>query len=107
MTRIELKKARLLLLLTTSEAAKELSNTPRDARAWQRWESGDRSIPNDVSENIIRLIKKREAMINSKETYDFFESIEDFKLCKNAFYMDNIILSFKLNQSVSITQYDF
>lgn len=58
----ELQAMRKLLMLDVSEAAEWIGNvTPR---TWQRWESGDRSIPSDIDMEIYGLIQIRNKMID-------------------------------------------
>lgn len=60
---------RKLLMLDVAEAADLIGNaTPR---AWQRWESGDRSIPDDVKETMFSLIQDRNEMISDLTQWQY------------------------------------
>ncbi|MDK4544556.1 DUF1870 family protein [Kingella kingae] len=61
MTPIELKNARILLGLTTDEAAVHLGKM--SLRSWQYLEKGERTISHNVMDNITALLTRRQEMI--------------------------------------------
>ncbi|MFC1141823.1 DUF1870 family protein [Pasteurella multocida] len=81
---LELKCARLLLGLSQEEAAKQIGNVSQ--RSWAYWESGERTIPQDVAEQMRELMSRRKAIIQQfKELSEnktqivviFYESPQD------------------------------
>ena len=75
----ELKVSRVLLLLSTEEAAKLIGKA--SPRAWQRWESADRSVPQDVSNDIRTLLEERNQIIASlrqAQEVNFYRSKDAF-----------------------------
>lgn len=65
MNNLELQAARKLLMLDVSEAAEEIGNV--SARSWQYWEAGQRSIPEDVTNEIYALLSIRTEQIDELE----------------------------------------
>ncbi|HDR1268601.1 TPA: DUF1870 family protein [Pasteurella multocida] len=81
---LELKCARLLLGLSQEEAAKQIGLVTQ--RSWAYWESGERTIPLDVADQVRELIKRRKAIIQqfkelsenkAKIVVIFYESPQD------------------------------
>lgn len=81
---LELKCARLLIGLSQDEAAKQIGEVSQ--RSWAYWESGERTIPQDVAEQMRELINRRKAIIQQfKELSEdkaqivviFYESPQD------------------------------
>lgn len=62
MNNLELQAARKLLMLDVSEAAEEIGNV--SPRSWQYWETGQRSIPEDVTNEMYALLSIRTEQIN-------------------------------------------
>lgn len=65
-----LEHFRRLLFLTVLEAAKNVARTPTcpdgvSERAWNRWEAGSSPIPQEVADNVIGLIVRRQQMIDA------------------------------------------
>ncbi|PMT73867.1 DUF1870 domain-containing protein [Vibrio parahaemolyticus] len=81
MTNNELKQLRRLLFLEVSEAAALIGEC--EPRTWQRWEKGDRAIPNDVSRVIqmLALTRLERLQVEFDETdpnYRYFETFEEY-----------------------------
>ncbi|HII3710083.1 TPA: helix-turn-helix domain-containing protein [Pasteurella multocida] len=81
---LELKCARLLLGLSQEEAAKQIGLVTQ--RSWAYWESGERTIPLDVADQVQELINRRKAIIQqfkelsenkAKIVVIFYESPQD------------------------------
>ncbi|HDR1228867.1 YdiL family protein [Pasteurella multocida] len=81
---LELKCARLLLGLSQEEAAKQIGGVTQ--RSWAYWESGERTIPQDVADQVRELINRRKAIIQqfkelsenkAKIVVIFYESPQD------------------------------
>ncbi|MEB3501768.1 Aca2/YdiL-like domain-containing protein [Pasteurella multocida] len=81
---LELKCARLLLGLSQEEAAKQIGKVTQ--RSWAYWESGERTIPQDVADQVRELINRRKAIIQqfkelsenkAKIVVIFYESPQD------------------------------
>ncbi len=66
MTNKELQALRSLCNLSVSEAAEHVANA--STRAWQLWEQGKRNVPNDVSDKMKQLARKRSDMIDTAES---------------------------------------
>jgi len=82
MTNNELKQLRRLLFLEVSEAAQLIGEC--EPRTWQRWEKGDRSIPNDVSRVIqmlalTRLERLQIEFDKADPNYCYFDSFYEYK----------------------------
>ena len=58
----ELQAARKSLMLDASEAAECIGKV--STRSWQRWESGDRSIPSDIDEEVYALVSQMNECID-------------------------------------------
>lgn len=63
MNNLELQAARKLLMLDVSEAAEEIGKV--SARSWQYWETAQRSIPEDVVNEMYALLSIRTEKINA------------------------------------------
>lgn len=103
MTNIELKQLRILLCLSTEEAAQNIPSTPKKARAWQRWESGDRSIPEDVIKKMTSLAFQQQSLLkesieNSKAPV-YYDNYQDFILDTAT---SGDVVDFKISQSIAI-----
>lgn len=81
---LELKCARIVLGLSQDEAAKQIGNVSQ--RSWAYWESGERTIPQDVIEQMQELMNRRKSIIQQfKELSEnkaqivviFYESPQD------------------------------
>lgn len=57
MNNIDLQAARKMLFLDPQEAADCIGMV--STRTWQYWEKGEQTVPEDVSEKILALLKKR------------------------------------------------
>lgn len=82
MTNHDLKQLRRLLFLEVNEAAKLIGEC--EPRTWQRWEKGDRAIPNDVSRGIQMLALTRLERLHvefdeADPNYRYFENFEGYK----------------------------
>lgn len=100
MTNNELKQLRRLLFLEVSEAAALIGEC--EPRTWQRWEKGDRAIPNDVSRTIqmlalTRLERLQVQFDEADPNYRYFEKFEDYKATGGA----GNKLKWRLAQSVA------
>lgn len=58
-----LEAARRLLFFSPPEAAAMISGTSE--QAWRRWESGARSVPDDVARRVLDLLQWRQAAIDA------------------------------------------
>lgn len=67
MTGLELKAARLIFGLSQAEAAEEIGKVNK--RSWSYWEQGQRTIPQDVVNDIKELLSRR------KKTLDMVKGI--------------------------------
>lgn len=70
MHHIVIEAYRRLLFLTVLEAAKSVACTSVrpdgvSERAWNRWESGDGVMPDEVVENLLALIRLRQREIDN------------------------------------------
>ncbi len=68
MHHIVIEAYRRLLFLTVLEAAKSVACTSVrpdgvSERAWNRWESGEGAMPDEVAENLLALIRLRQREI--------------------------------------------
>nr|AKN37110.1 Putative cytoplasmic protein [Vibrio cyclitrophicus]AKN38181.1 hypothetical protein [Vibrio splendidus] len=100
MTNHELKQLRRLLFLEVSEAAELIGEC--EPRTWQRWEKGDRAIPNDVSRVIQMLALTRLERVEllhdvGDPNYRYFDSFEEYKASGGA----GSELKWRLAQSVA------
>lgn len=100
MTKNELKQLRRLLFLDVSEAAALIGEC--EPRTWQRWEKGDRAIPNDVAMVIqmlalTRLERLQVEFDEADPNYRYFESFDEYKASGGA----GNELKWRLAQSVS------
>lgn len=83
MTNNELKQLRRLLFLEVSEAAALIGDC--EPRTWQRWEKGDRAIPNDVIQTMQMLALSRfeclqfERRDESDPSIRYFETFDEYK----------------------------
>jgi len=82
MTNHELKQLRQLLFLDVSEAAKLIGDC--EPRTWQRWEKGDRAIPNDVIQTIQMLALTRIERLSVEfdavdPNYRYFQTFDEYK----------------------------
>ncbi|WON78055.1 DUF1870 family protein [Serratia sp. UGAL515B_01] len=82
MNKNELKQLRRLLFLEVTEAAKLIGEC--EPRTWQRWEKGDRVIPNDVAQIVqmlalTRLERLQFAFNDTDPNYRYFETFEEYK----------------------------
>lgn len=93
MTHFELKQLRQLLFLSQAEAALEIGNV--EARAWQRWEKGDRAIPDDVVEKIQMLSLTRHKLLSIEPDFNHY----------NYQYFDTKEAYFNASGSVSIIKW--
>ncbi|MGR5451413.1 DUF1870 family protein [Vibrio sp. PNB22_3_1] len=96
----ELKQLRRLLFLEVSEAAALIGEC--EPRTWQRWEKGDRSIPNDVVQTMqmLALTRLDQLQVEFDETdpnYRYFENFSDYKAAGGA----GNELKWRLAQSVA------
>lgn len=99
-THIELKQLRRLLFLEVSEAARLIGEC--EPRTWQRWEKGDRTVPQDVEQTIQMLALSRLEMLQfesdeNNPNYQYFETFEEFKTAKGG----GNELKWRLAQSVA------
>jgi len=83
MTNNELKQLRKLLFIEVTEAAKHIGDC--EPRTWQRWESGDRSIPLDVEQTIQQLALTRQELLqfeydDKDPNYRYFDKFEEYKV---------------------------
>ncbi|MDD0824680.1 DUF1870 family protein [Mannheimia sp. AT1] len=62
MTGIELKAARLIFGLSQAEAAEEIGKVNK--RSWSYWEQGQRTIPQDVVNDIKELLSRRKQTLD-------------------------------------------
>ena len=83
LNRFELQAIRKLLMLDVTEAAQEIGNV--SPRSWQYWESGERTIPSDVEEEMFALVSQRNEAINEiieaeqdDETQKWYPTFEQF-----------------------------
>ncbi|MGM6589807.1 DUF1870 family protein [Vibrio parahaemolyticus] len=102
MTNQELKQLRRLLFIEVSEAAALIGEC--EPRTWQRWEKGDRAIPNDVSREIqmLALTRLERLQVEFDETdpnYRYFETFDEYK----AYGGTGNELKWRLAQSVATT----
>lgn len=102
MTNHELKQLRRLLFLNVSDAASLIGNC--EPRTWQRWEKGDRTIPNDVIREIQMLALTRLEQLQvefdeSDPNYRYFETFDEYKAAGGA----GNELKWRLAQSVAST----
>ena len=70
MHHIVIEAYRRLLFLTVLEAAKSVACTSVrpdgvSERAWNRWESGEGAMPDEVAENLLALIRLRQREIDN------------------------------------------
>ncbi len=80
---------RTLLFFTRLEAAQLIAASPNrpngvSYRAWKQWEDGERPIPVDVAENIMRLADRRTEWLDAarQEIYRLADTgVEDIALC--------------------------
>ena len=112
----ELHAARTLLMLTTNEAAIHVAGLGgnKPARGWQRWESGDRKIPDYVSEKMHQLLDKRLLMVEETESLieeitqnegsppdkieiSYYKTPEEYQ----ADHHESTLLDWRLSQSVA------
>lgn len=82
MTNHELKQLRTLLFLDVTEAAKWIGEC--EPRTWQRWEKGDRAVPDDVARQMQMLALSRLDMLQfecdeNNPNYRYFERFSEFK----------------------------
>lgn len=82
MTNHELKQLRRLLFIEVNEAASLIGTC--EPRTWQRWESGDRSIPTDVIQTmqmlaLTRLDRLQFDFNDADPNYRYFETFNAFK----------------------------
>ncbi|TQP89061.1 DUF1870 family protein [Vibrio cholerae] len=82
MTNQELKQLRRLLFLEVSEAAALIGEC--EPRTWQRWEKGDRAIPDDVIQTIRMLALSRIEYLQvehdeSDPSIRYFETFDEYK----------------------------
>ncbi|WP_304335225.1 DUF1870 family protein [Conchiformibius steedae] len=61
---------RRLLFLTVLEAARNVARTTErpdgvSERAWNRWEAGEAPIPQQVADNLTKLVAQRQALLDS------------------------------------------
>ncbi|MGL5103050.1 MAG: DUF1870 family protein [Plesiomonas sp.] len=78
----ELKQLRRLLFLEVSDAAALIGEC--EARTWQRWEKGDRSVPNDVADKMQMLALTRTERLqvefdSNDVNYCYFETYDEYK----------------------------
>lgn len=66
--RFELQAIRKYLFLDVSEAAECIGRVSN--RAWQHWESGQRTIPEDVKIAMCKLLQERELLIEKLKAAD-------------------------------------
>ena len=111
----ELHAARTLLMLTTNEAAIHVAGLggKKPARGWQRWESGERAVPDYVPEKMRQLLDKRLLMIEETESLideitekegapdrieiSYYRTIEEYQ----ADHRESTLLDWRLSQSVA------
>lgn len=65
MNKTELKLMRKLLFFSVAEAAEDIGGV--SARAWQRWEKGDRPLPEDVAQKMCWYLEFYTACLDSYE----------------------------------------
>ena len=102
MTNNELKQLRKLLFIEVTEGAKHIGDC--EPRTWQRWESGDRAVPNDVAQDIQQLCLTRTERLqlefNEQDpNYRYFDSFEEYKAAGGG----GNELMWRLAQSVAAT----
>lgn len=76
MNNLELQAARKLLMLDVTEAAEEIAGV--SPRSWQYWESGQRTIPEDVINEMYALLSIRTDKID--QLTDLLEKTTDGQL---------------------------
>lgn len=100
MTNFELKQLRQLLFLSQPEAAEHIGKV--EARAWQRWEKGDRAVPLDVAEQMQMLSLTRQELLDSLPdfehyNYKYFDTIEEYATESGI----KSVIKWRLSQSVA------
>lgn len=76
MNNLELQAARKLLMLDVTEASEEIAGV--SPRSWQYWESGQRTIPEDVINEMQALLSIRTAKID--ELAELLEKVDGTKI---------------------------
>lgn len=100
MTNFELKQLRQLFFLSQPEAAEHIGKV--EARAWQRWEKGDRAVPLDVAEQMQMLSLTRQDLLDSLPDFDhynykYFDTIEEYAIASGI----RSVIKWRLSQSVA------
>ncbi len=110
---LELKCARLLLGLSQEEAAKQIGLVTQ--RSWAYWESGERTIPQDVAEEVQELIERRKTILeqvasfgeNKKEVVIFYESPQDAGMSLLEVRFNNILAAtLAMDYGVNVVRYN-
>lgn len=111
---LELKCARLLIGLSQDEAAKQIGGVSQ--RSWAYWESGERTIPQDVEEQMRELINRRKAIIKqfkelgenkAKIVVIFYESTQDAGQTLLEMRFNNSLAStLAIDYGVNVVRYD-
>ena len=81
MNRFELQAIRKYLFLDVSEAAECVGRVSN--RTWQHWESGQRTIPEDVKSAMCKLLQERELLIKKltvadDREYKWYRKFEEY-----------------------------
>lgn len=108
MTNKELQALRKLFFLSAAEAAEHIGHVT--ARSWQRFETGELKVPQDVSDKMNQLADRRLSMIETCEDLineeaencesvdsQYYMTFEDFK----SRHLDADVVGWRLAQSVS------
>ncbi|HDR0632375.1 TPA: DUF1870 family protein [Pasteurella multocida] len=111
---LELKCARLLLGLSQEEAAKQIGGVTQ--RSWAYWESGERTIPQDVKEQVQELIERRKTILeqvasfgeNKKEVVViFYESPQDAGMSLLEVRFNNVLAAtLAIDYGVNVVRYN-
>lgn len=111
---LELKCARLLLELSQEEAAKQIGLVTQ--RSWAYWEKDQRTIPQDVTEQVQELIERRKTILeqvyslgeNKKEVVViFYESPQDAGMSLLEVRFNNALAAtLAIDHGVNVVRYD-